>query len=94
LMFDGKYLNSNTVFVTQDNEWQIVGNEGLGVLHQEGQDLHISAQGYSGYVVVQGFFDHETFLNLALPEFVLPLIGETGSHASSGSVAQTTHFGF
>jgi len=68
ILFDGQYLNAQKVFAAEANQWHIQGNQGLGILHREGQDLHIQAQGYSGNVVVQDFFSSDVFLNLALPD--------------------------
>jgi len=73
ILFDGQYLNAQTVFAAEANQWHIQGNQGLGILHREGQDLHIHAQGYSGNVVVEDFFSSDVFLNVALPAFE-PLI--------------------
>jgi len=69
LVFDGWYININTVFATGENEWRIQGDNGQGILIQKGSDLHISAEGANGNVIVQNFFSQDNFLNLTLPEF-------------------------
>jgi|GEM_PF-972242 len=69
LVFDGWYININTVFAISENEWHIQGNNGQGILSQQGNDLHITAEGADGNVVVQNFFSQDDFLNLTLPEY-------------------------
>jgi len=69
LVFDGWYINAATVVATGENEWRIEGNNGQGILSQQGNNLIIQAQGASGNVVVKNFFNQNGFLNVALPEF-------------------------
>jgi len=73
LLFDGTYLHEVNMTATGINTWSVQGQHAKGLLTRQGLDLHIQAENAAGLVVVEDFFSVPDFLNLALPEFVLPL---------------------
>jgi len=68
-VFDDWYINAATVVATGEKEWRIEGNNGQGILSQQGNNLLIQTQGASGNVVVKSFFNQDNFLNVTLPEY-------------------------
>jgi len=79
-------LHEVNMTATGINTWSVQGNNIKGLVSRQEMDLHIQAENAAGLVIVENSFSRDVFLNVVLPDFVLPMgqvAGETGGHAKN-----------